>query len=91
MQKPNTDPTGGRAETKRASRPRADLFCVYNTSTQSADNRVAAYIVEYKAPHKLPLGHIYEGLDDIELEDVVWCREVESSRDHFRCFIAAAI
>ena len=52
----NADSTGSRAETKRASRPRADQFCVYNTSTQSAEDRVAAYIIEYKAPHKLPLG-----------------------------------
>ncbi|KAF2843551.1 hypothetical protein M501DRAFT_926687 [Patellaria atrata CBS 101060] len=75
----------------RPSRPRADQFCVYNISTQNIENRIAAFIVEYKAPHKLPLSYIYEGLDDMELEDVIQCRETDTPRDHFRRLMAAVI
>ncbi|PSN58807.1 hypothetical protein BS50DRAFT_345102 [Corynespora cassiicola Philippines] len=80
-----------RARTARSSRPRADQFCVYNTSIQNRETRVAAYITEYKPPHKLPLGCIYEGLEDMELEEVVQCRETDTPRDRFRRLIAAVI
>ncbi|KAK1907866.1 hypothetical protein P3342_006196 [Pyrenophora teres f. teres] len=79
-----------RPQTARSSRPRADQFCVYNTSTQNTETRVAAFITEYKPPHKLPLGYIYEGLGDMELE-VILCRETDTPRDHFRRLIAAVI
>ncbi|OCL01491.1 hypothetical protein AOQ84DRAFT_434837 [Glonium stellatum] len=77
----------------RSFRPRADQFCVYNTSseTQNAEHRIAAFIIEYKAPHKLTLGYIYEGLNDMELEEVVRCRETDSPQDHFRRLVAAII
>ncbi|KAF3031373.1 hypothetical protein E8E12_001140 [Didymella heteroderae] len=81
-----TDTT--RNETSRPSRARADQFCVYNTSD---DKRVAAFVIEYKAPHKIPLGYIYEGLDDMDLDDVVQYRENESSRDRFRRLMAAVV
>ncbi|KAF2174662.1 hypothetical protein K469DRAFT_681013 [Zopfia rhizophila CBS 207.26] len=92
----STDPTepAAAATTGTArSRPRADQFCVYNTSsaTQNTEHRIAAFIIEYKAPHKLPLGYIYEGLDDMELEDVIWRRETDTPRDYFRRLIAAVI
>ncbi|KAF3029606.1 hypothetical protein E8E12_000161 [Didymella heteroderae] len=77
-----------RNETSRPSRARADQFCVYNMSD---DKRVAAFVIEYKAPHKIPLGFIYEGLDDMDLDEVVQCRENESSRDRFRRLMAAVI
>ncbi|KAF2644398.1 hypothetical protein P280DRAFT_467026 [Massarina eburnea CBS 473.64] len=80
-----------RPPSARSSRPRADQFCVYNTSTQNAENRIAAFIVEYKAPHKLPLSYIYEGLHDMELEDVIRWREVDTPQDRFRRLIAAVI
>ncbi|KAF2182685.1 hypothetical protein K469DRAFT_636613 [Zopfia rhizophila CBS 207.26] len=92
-----TDPTEpaavATAGTARSSRPRADQFCVYNTSsaTQNTEHRIAAFIIEYKAPHKLPLGYIYEGLDDMELEDVIRYRETDTPQDHFRRLIAAVI
>jgi hypothetical protein len=89
----STDPTepvaARREETSRPSRPRPDQFCVYNTSNNGS--RSAAYILEYKAPHKLPLGYIYEGLQDMELEDVVQYREIDTSQDRFRRLIAAVI
>src|SRR5690242_19277882 len=84
---PNSTATT-RIKTSRPSRARADQFCVYNTSD---DQRVAAFVIEYKAPHKIPLGYIYEGLDDMRLDEVVQYRENESSRDRFRRLIAAVI
>ena len=89
-----TEPTeldSSSPRTARSSRPRADQFCVYNTSPQDTENRVAAFILEYKAPHKLPLSYIYEGLDDMNLEDVIRWREVDTPRDRFRRLIAAVI
>jgi hypothetical protein len=64
----------------RSSRLRVDQFCVYNTSseTQNAEHHIAAFIIEYKAPYKLTLGYIYKGLNNIELEEVVRCRETDS-------------
>lgn len=58
---------------------------------QSTRNCIAAFIIEYKAPHKLPLGYINEGLEDIELEDVTQCRETDTSWDRFRQLITAVI
>jgi hypothetical protein len=56
----------------RIARPRVDQFCVYHTSGKQRSSRsVAAFVVEYKAPHKLNLGYIYEGLHDMDLDDVV--------------------
>ena len=79
------------AKTTRSSHPRADQFCVYNTGTQNSENRVAAFVIEYKAPHKLPLGYIYEGLADIELDDVVRACDADTPRDQYRRLIAAVI
>ncbi|KNG46173.1 hypothetical protein TW65_07084 [Stemphylium lycopersici] len=82
----------GRKSTASSSRPRADQFCVYNTgTTRSTQDRVAAFILEYKAPHKLPLGYIYEGLGEMELDDVVQCHDDETLRDRFRRLVAAVI
>ena len=77
----------------KATRPRADQFCVYNISSETADTdyRIAAFCIEYKAPHKLHLGCIYDGLSDMNLEEVVHCRETDSPQDHFRRLVAAAI
>ena len=75
---PQSNPTdAARNETLRPSRARADQFCVYNTSN---DKRVAAFVIEYKASHKIPLGFIYEGLDDMDLDRVVQHRENEGSK-----------
>jgi len=77
----------------KATRPRADQFCVYNISSEAEDTeyRIAAFIIEYKAPHKLHLGCIYEGLKDMNLEEVVRCNETDGPQDHFRRLVAAAI
>ncbi|ORX99353.1 hypothetical protein BCR34DRAFT_628220 [Clohesyomyces aquaticus] len=39
---------------------------------------IMAYITKYKPLHKLLLGCIYEGLEDMELDEVVWCRETDT-------------
>ncbi|KAF2416655.1 hypothetical protein EJ08DRAFT_98933 [Tothia fuscella] len=77
----------------RPARPRADQFCVYNTASgnQASSQRVAAFVVEYKAPHKLKLGYIYEGLHDMDLDDVVRWGDNESAEEQFRRLIAAII
>lgn len=38
----------------------------------------------YNANTKLPLGHIYEGLENMELKNVVQCRETEAPPDRTR-------
>lgn len=87
-----TEPvTATRAEPARSPRPRADQFCVYNTNIHNTGNRVAAFIMEYKAPHKLPLGYIYEGLEDMELDDVIQHHETDTLPNRFRRIIAAVI
>ncbi|KAF1809208.1 hypothetical protein P152DRAFT_172672 [Eremomyces bilateralis CBS 781.70] len=75
----------------RSSRPRADQFCVYNKSIRNQENRIPAFVMEYKAPHNLPLGYIYEGLDDMKLEDVIRYQESDAPRNRFRRLIAAII
>jgi len=65
---PSNPTEAARNETSHPSRARVDQFCVYNTS----DNKcVAAFVVEYKAAHKIPLDYVHEGLDDMDLDKVV--------------------
>lgn len=67
-------------------RPRADQFCVYNIPNESSESthRVAAYIKEYKSPHKVTLGHIYEGLGDMDVDEVIQQKDEESSKVRFQ-------
>jgi hypothetical protein len=69
----------------RNNRPRADQFRVYNIPSQSSESiyRVAAYIKEYESPHKVTLGHIYKGLEDIDIDRVVKQKEDEPSKARF--------
>ena len=75
------------------TRIRADQFCVYNVSskTNEMSQDTAAFIIQYQAPYQLSLSHIYNGLDDMDLEEVLRRREVESSRDVGRRLLAATI
>jgi hypothetical protein len=52
---------------------------------------VAALTIEYKAPHKLTLGHIYEGLDEIELDDVLEVGKDKSLAIRYCRLVAAVI
>jgi hypothetical protein len=76
----------------KSSRPRADQFCVYNTGGEGeTEHRVAALTIEYKAPHKLTLGHIYEGLVEMNVDEVVEEGENESVAMRCRRLVAAVI
>lgn len=83
----NTPP---RIQTKR---PRADQFCVYNIPSEISESthRVAAYIKEYKSPHKVTLGHIYEGLGDIDVDEVVMEKEDEPPKVRFQRALLALL
>ncbi|KAJ5230961.1 hypothetical protein N7489_011669 [Penicillium chrysogenum] len=87
MRGPRTPPPA------RSSRPRADQFCVYNIPSQSSESihRVAAYIKEYKSPHKVTLGHIYEGLEDMDIDEVVEQQDDETPKIRFRRAIAGLL
>ena len=72
----------------RTSRPRADQFCVYN---KGPETKIPAFIIEYKAPHKLSTAHIKAGLQDMELDRVVRYQEGEKPEDICRRVVAAVI
>ncbi|TWU70660.1 hypothetical protein ED733_000492 [Metarhizium rileyi] len=71
-------------------RPKADQFCVYNKGTSE---RTPAFIIEYKAPHKLSLAHIKAGLlnKSIKLEEIIRVQENEGPEVTCRRVIAAVI
>ncbi|KAL4985840.1 hypothetical protein BDW68DRAFT_164296 [Aspergillus falconensis] len=73
---------------RRRSRPRADQFCVYN---KGQEGKVPAFIIEYKAPHKVSLSHIKAGLQDMDLDEVVRLQKVESPEVICRRVMAAVI
>ncbi|KAA8648117.1 uncharacterized protein ATNIH1004_004000 [Aspergillus tanneri] len=72
----------------RNSRPRADQFCVYN---KGPEGKVPAFIIEYKAPHKVSLAHVKSGLQDMDLDEVLRLQREESPEDICRRVVAAVI
>ncbi|OAX82184.1 hypothetical protein ACJ72_03469 [Emergomyces africanus] len=72
----------------RSSHPRADQFCVYNTGS---DEAIPAYIVEYKAPHKLTKGIIEAGLVDMDVGEVIESVENDDPMKVARWRVAACI
>ncbi|KAF3482687.1 uncharacterized protein GIQ15_02011 [Arthroderma uncinatum] len=72
----------------RSSRPRADQFCVYSTGPGGT---IPAFIIEYKAPHKLTLDTIEAGLMDMEVDDVVVYSESDDLVKVARRRVAAVI
>lgn len=77
-----------RAAQVRSPRPRADQFCVYNNGP---DEKIPAFIVEYKVPHKVSLAHIKAGLQEMNLDEVLRFQEKEPPEDICRRTIAAVI
>ncbi len=73
---------------QKVARPKADQFCVYNKGTFE---RIPAFIVEYKAPHKLSLAHIKAGLVDMDLDDIVRLQDNEGPDITCRRVVAAVI
>ncbi|KAL4933489.1 uncharacterized protein BDV17DRAFT_252102 [Aspergillus undulatus] len=79
---------GKKATQSRNCRPRADQFCVYN---KGPEGKVPAFIIEYKAPHKVSLSHIMAGLQDMDLDEVVRLQEEELPEVICRRVVAAVI
>lgn len=74
------------------NRPRADHFCEYNISTDpQREECVPAFIVEYKAPHKLTRRAIQEALRDMALEDVLGDGDDDTSHKKYQRLVAAAV
>lgn len=69
-------------------RPRADQICMYNSGNGSSQ---ATYINELKAPHKLPLSFICDGLGDIDLDDIICIQENETQQRQCQRLIAVVI
>ncbi|EFW99088.1 hypothetical protein CMQ_5509 [Grosmannia clavigera kw1407] len=62
------DPTDMRDTVERDARLRTDQICVYRNSRQ----KDIAYVIEYKAPHKLHTAHLEQGLRPMNIfEEVV--------------------
>ncbi|KAG2421591.1 hypothetical protein HFD88_005566 [Aspergillus terreus] len=87
---PSAQPPGrGQTATRqRTARPRADQFCVYN---KGPEGKAPAFIIEYKAPHKVSLAHIRAGLQDMDLDEVLRLQEGESPEDICRRAVGAFI
>ncbi|KAK5790631.1 hypothetical protein VI817_007918 [Penicillium citrinum] len=85
--------SGPKASRPPMKRPRADQYCVYNIPSESSESvhRVAAYIKEYKSPHKVSLGHIYEGLGDIDVDDLVIRKDDEAPKIRFQRALLALL
>ncbi|KAF4123991.1 hypothetical protein GMORB2_5707 [Geosmithia morbida] len=64
-------PTDTRDTVKRDAKLRTDQICVFRNSTQ----RDIAYIIEYKAPHKLHTQHLEQGLRRMNIVDEVVNKE----------------
>lgn len=77
----------------RTERPYANQFCVYNIPNEISESthRVAAYIKEYKAPHQVTLGHIYEGLEDMNVDEVIQEKDDEPSKVRFKRALVALL
>ncbi|KAL4887799.1 hypothetical protein BDV59DRAFT_211992 [Aspergillus ambiguus] len=76
------------ATQQRTARPRADQFCIYN---KGPEGKAPAFIVKYKAPHKVSLAYIRVGLQDMDLDDILRLQERESTEDICRRTMVAII
>ncbi|KAF2241317.1 hypothetical protein BU26DRAFT_544447 [Trematosphaeria pertusa] len=66
---PPNIPTGSRPDLNQL---RADQICVYKCDEDDPARRRLAYVVEYKAPHKLTLPHLRLGLREVDIyQDIV--------------------
>lgn len=77
---------------RKTLRPRADQFAVYGITGTAGDvYRVPIYILEFKAPHKLMLGHINAGLTAMDLDEIVHERLEEDVERRCQRLVAAVI
>ncbi|KAF4121495.1 hypothetical protein GMORB2_1902 [Geosmithia morbida] len=65
---------------KRDAKLRTDQICVFRNSTQ----RDIAYVIEYKAPHKLHTSHLEQGLRRMDIFDEVVNRITIPTADKFK-------
>ncbi|KKZ60785.1 hypothetical protein EMCG_04526 [[Emmonsia] crescens] len=70
------------------ARPLADEFCIYNKGEKI---RIPALVGELKPPHKLPLAVIQNGLEEMELDEVVKLHDDETEKIKHRRLVAAVI
>ncbi|KAE8408328.1 hypothetical protein BDV37DRAFT_296485 [Aspergillus pseudonomiae] len=68
--------------------PRADQFCVHVAADQQ---RIPAYAVEFKAPHKLTIADLIAGLHEMELEQDAIDKDGDTFEFHARHLVAAVI
>lgn len=79
----DTNPAG-----ESTARPRADQFCVYN---RGPETNVPAFIVEYKAPHKVSLVRIRAGLREMDVSLVERYKGTKNVKKACSYLIAAII
>ncbi|KAG0158114.1 hypothetical protein PDIDSM_5627 [Penicillium digitatum] len=62
-----------------------------NAQSSESVHRIAAYIKEYKSPRKVKLGHIYGGLEDMDIDKVVEQEKNETLKVRFHRAIAGLL
>ena len=67
---------------------RADQFCVHVVANE---RQVPAYVVEFKAPHKLTEPELVAGLHEVELERDVIGREGDTFEFHATLLVSAVV
>ena len=72
-------------------RPRADQFCVQTIGGPDTGMSEAVFIVEYKAPHKLTLNTIKQGLVDMDLDDITTEKDTDGDNEKCQRLVAAVI
>jgi hypothetical protein len=65
---------------------RADQVCVYKKGLADPGLRTLALVIEYKAPHKLPLPHLRLGLREMDIQEEVVNRVTKPTdkQEHFQ-------
>ena len=87
----NADSSDEPLRGKTTAYPHADQFCAYNVGKGTTQQRRAAFVMEYKAPHKVTLGHIAEGLHPMTVGDFVSATRKDRPVIRFRRLMAAVI
>ncbi|KIW85223.1 hypothetical protein Z517_00613 [Fonsecaea pedrosoi CBS 271.37] len=87
------DPPSSSASRTRSSIPRADQFGVHHIVNEAnvVTQKIPILVMEYKAAHKLTLGHIYTGLGEMDLDDIVQERLDEDVTRRCQRLVAAVL
>jgi hypothetical protein len=76
------------AKLSLADRPAADQYCVYKTEPGGKKEKVAVFVSEYKAPHKLPspqdIEQGLELLDKVPLKEIMTPKPTDNRMDRLR-------